>query len=33
MTDMGPLSRPRPGVSIGTFLLWMLITAAAGAVG
>jgi hypothetical protein len=33
MTDIGPLGRPRRGVPIGTFLVWLLIAAAAGAVG
>lgn len=33
MADIGPLGRPRRGVRVGTFLLWVLIAAAAGAVG
>ena len=33
MADIGPLGRPRRGVPIGTFLVWLLIAAAAGAIG
>lgn len=29
--DIGPLGRPRRGVAIGTFLIWMIISGAAGA--
>jgi hypothetical protein len=31
--EIGPLDRPRRGVSIGAFVVWMVIAAAAGAVG
>jgi hypothetical protein len=31
--EIGPLDRRRRGLSIGAFLVWMLIAAAAGAVG
>ena len=32
-TGIGPLGKPRRGIGVGTFLIWMVLAAAAGAVG